>query len=51
MHWIYILETTKRLNGDNMSVKRDGFFANIFDAYKQTIIMIGMLIAYLIIYS
>ncbi|MHA1199400.1 MAG: hypothetical protein ACTSQF_08750 [Candidatus Heimdallarchaeaceae archaeon] len=32
-----------------MSVKRDGFFANIFDAYKQTIIMIGMLIAYLII--
>lgn len=29
--------------------EKDGFFANIFDAYKQTIILIGMLIAYLII--
>ncbi|MCE7743032.1 MAG: hypothetical protein GOP50_11340 [Candidatus Heimdallarchaeota archaeon] len=32
-----------------MSVNKDGFFANIFDAYKQTFIMIVMLIAYLII--
>ena len=32
-----------------MSEKKDGFFANIFDAYKQTFILIGMLIAYLII--
>jgi hypothetical protein len=32
-----------------MSEKRDGFFANLFDSYKQTIILILMLIAYLII--
>ncbi len=32
-----------------MSVNKDGFIANIFDAYKQTIIMIVILIAYLII--
>jgi len=32
-----------------MSEKRDGFFANIFDSYKQTIILVVMLIAYLII--
>ena len=32
-----------------MSEERDGFFANIFDAYKQTIILVVMLIAYLIV--
>lgn len=32
-----------------MSGKKDGFFANLFDSYKQTIIMIVMLIVYLII--
>ena len=32
-----------------MSEKKDSFIANIFDSYKQTIIMIVMLIVYLII--
>ncbi len=32
-----------------MSVKKDGFFANLFDAYKQAFVLLIMIIAYTII--